>query len=157
MDAALIKAIGELLLNAVPTILIFLGLFAAYTGLVHRPLLKVLAERHARTEGAVAKAQTNIAAADAKTSDYEQRLREARAALFKQQENRRKQHMDARAAVIAEARKLAAERVKAAKREIEQEAASAKTALMAQSESLAQQVIDAVLQSAATPVAGARG
>jgi F-type H+-transporting ATPase subunit b len=157
MDAALTKAIGELLLSAVPTILIFLGLFAAYTLLVHRPLLRILAERHARTEGAVAKAQTDIAAADAKTSDYEQRLREARAAVFKQQENRRKQHMEARAAVIAEARKLAAERVKAAKREIEQESASAKRTLTAHSEGLAQQVIDAVLQSAATPVAGARG
>ena len=50
MDAALQKAIGELLLSAVPTIIIFLGLFAAYTFLVHRPLQRILAERHAQTE-----------------------------------------------------------------------------------------------------------
>jgi F-type H+-transporting ATPase subunit b len=156
MDAALTKAIGELLLSAVPTIIIFLGLFGAYIYLVHRPLLKVLQERHARTEGAVAKAQADIAAADAKTSEYEQRLREARAVLFKQQENRRKQHLEARAAVIAEARRAASQRVKAAKVEIEKETVTAKASLGAQSEALAQQVIDAVLQSTASPVAGVR-
>jgi F-type H+-transporting ATPase subunit b len=156
MDAALLKSLGELLLNAVPTVIIFLGLYAAYTHLVHRPLMKVLAERRALTEGAVAKAQADIAAADAKTSEYEQRLREARVVLFKQQENRRKQHMEARSAVIVEARKVASQRVKAAKVEIEKEAATAKTALSSQSEALAQEVINAVLHGATAPVVGAR-
>jgi F-type H+-transporting ATPase subunit b len=155
MDAALQKAIGELLLSAVPTIIIFLGLFAAYTFLVHRPLQKILAERHAKTEGAVAKAQADIAGADAKTAEYEQRLREARAAVYKQQEARRKQHLEARAAVIAEARKAAEAKVKAAKTEIDAEAATAKASLGKQSEELAQEIIRAVLQPSAA-VAGSQ-
>jgi F-type H+-transporting ATPase subunit b len=154
MDAALQKAIGELLLSAVPTIIIFLGLFAAYTFLVHRPLQKILAERHAKTEGAVAKAHADIAAADAKTAEYEQKLREARAAVYKQQEARRKQHLEARAAVIAEARKAAEAKVKVAKTEIEAEAATAKASLGRQSEELAQEIIRAVLQPIAAVAGG---
>jgi F-type H+-transporting ATPase subunit b len=154
MDAALQKAIGELLLSAVPTIILFMGLFAAYTFLVHRPLQQILAERHAKTEGAVARAQADIAAADAKTAEYEQRLREARAGVYKQQEARRKQHLEARAAVIAEARKAAEAKVKAAKSQIEAEAATAKATLGQQSEALAQEIIRAVLQPSAAVAGG---
>src|SRR5436190_16673681 len=107
MDAALKKALGELLLNAVPTIVMFTILYLAYRLLVHNPLMKVLAERHSKTEGAVAKAQADVAAADAKTKDYEDRLREARMGIFKAAEARRKQLLDARNAAISEARAAA--------------------------------------------------
>ena len=64
-------------------------LFVIYTVVVHKPLVKVLAERHSRTEGAVEKARADIAQAEARTAEYEQRLREARMAIFKSQEARR--------------------------------------------------------------------
>lgn len=156
MDAALQKAIGELLLNAVPTILIFLALFAAYTFLVHRPLGQILQERYALTEGAVAKAQADIAAADAKTKDYEARLRAARAESFRQQDETRKKHLEARAHVVADARAAAQAQVKAAKAELEKETAVAKAALQSQAEELARQVIRSVLRPSATPMAGGR-
>src|SRR5438270_13298497 len=122
MDAALKKAIGELLLNAVPTIILFAIVYLAYRFLVHNPLAKVLAERHSKTEGAVAKAQADIAAAEAKTADYEQRLREARAQVYKRMEERQKLVQEARSAAIAQAREQATTKVKAAKAEIEKEA-----------------------------------
>jgi F-type H+-transporting ATPase subunit b len=149
MDPALQKALGELLLNAVPTIVLFLLLFFCYTALVHRPLLKVLAERHAMTEGAVAKAQTDIAAADAKTAEYEQKLREARAAMFKELEQRRQRLLDARTQAISQARSEADARVKAAKSDIDKQAAQAKATLQTQGETLAQRVIDQVLHTSA--------
>jgi F-type H+-transporting ATPase subunit b len=149
MDPALLKALGELLLNAVPTIVLFLFLFYCYTVLVHRPLLKVLAERHSLTEGAVAKAQADIAAADAKTADYEQRLREARASVFKELEQRRQRLLDGRTQAIAEARHAAETRTRAARAEIEKQAAAAKSQLQGQAETLAQQVIDRVLHASA--------
>jgi F-type H+-transporting ATPase subunit b len=158
MDSALLNAIGELLLNAVPTVIIFLILVAGYNRLVYRPMMKVLEERRVKTEGAVARAQADIAAAEAKSADYEQRLREARASVFKQMENRRKQHMEARAAVIAAAKTAASQKVQAAKADIEKEAEQAKAALGTQSEALAQEIIQAVLQDASSvPMAGARG
>jgi F-type H+-transporting ATPase subunit b len=116
--------------------------------LVHRPLLKVLAERHALTEGAVAKAQTDIAAADAKTAEYEQRLREARAAMFKELEQRRQRLMDARSQAVTQARQEAEVRTKAARAEIAKQVEIAKVSLQAQADSLAQRVIDQVLHVA---------
>jgi F-type H+-transporting ATPase subunit b len=158
MDAALKKALGELLLGSVPTIFMFAILYTAYRLLVHNPLMRVLADRHAKTEGAVAKAQADIAAAAAKTADYELRLREARLSIFKSQEARQKQLLEARAAAIAEARNRAAEQVKTARTEIEKEAVAAKVALQGQAESLAAEVIRVVLKmgSQHAPAAGAQ-
>ena len=58
---------------------------------------RVLDERRERTEGAVLKARADIAAAEAKTQEYEQRLREARLVIFKAQEVRRQAAQKARA------------------------------------------------------------
>ena len=55
MDRMLVQ-LGGLLLGAVPTSLMLLLLYILYTALVHNPLKKVLAERRAKTEGAVDKA-----------------------------------------------------------------------------------------------------
>ena len=153
MDAALQRAIGELLLNAVPTILLFLFLNVAYRMMVHKPLMRVLAERHAKTAGAVAKAQADIAAAEGRTAEYEQKLREARAGVFKTMEARRKQLMEARAAALAEAKAKAQTQVKVAKAEIDKEAATAKAGLQSQVESLAQEVIRAVISTKTGQVA----
>ena len=77
MDQTL-RQLGELLLGAVPTVILLATLYILYTFLVHRPLTAVLAERRSRTQGAMEKARADIAAAEARTADYEQRLREAR-------------------------------------------------------------------------------
>lgn len=156
MDAALQTAIGELLLGSIPTIIILVLLWVAYRVLVHKPLVATLAERHSRTQGAVAKAQADIAAADARTAEYEAQLREARMALYKSQETRRKQLIDARTTAMAEARKAAESRVKAAVAEIQKDAAAAKAGLQSQGDALAQDVIKAILRSgsAQSPAAG---
>ena len=83
--------LGGLLLGSVPTIIFIVLLYFIYTSLVHKPLVAVLAERRSLTEGAVEKARADIAKAEARTAEYEQRLREARMALFKSQESRRQQ------------------------------------------------------------------
>ena len=148
MDASLQKALGELLLTAVPTTILFIILLAAYRVLVHNPLARVLAERHEKTAGAVAKAQADIAAAEKKTAEYEQRLREARLAVFKAQEQRRQKVLDARGLALEEARKQAQAKVATARKSIEAEAASAKAGLQQQAESLAADVIRMVLRGA---------
>jgi F-type H+-transporting ATPase subunit b len=116
--------------------------------LVHNPLAKVLAERHEKTAGAVAKAQADIKAAESKTAEYEQRLREARLAVFKAQEQRRQKVLEARAAALEEARKQAQAKVATARKSIEAEAATAKAGLQQQAESLAADVIRMVLKGA---------
>src|ERR1700693_428113 len=103
MDAIIVK-LGELLLGSVPTAIFLIVLYGIYTVLVHKPLAKVLAERRSKTEGAVEKARADIVAAEGRTAEYEQKMREARLAVSKAQEARRQAAMQARAAVVAQAR-----------------------------------------------------
>ena len=137
---------GGLLLGSVPTIVFFLLLYGLYTVLVHRPLTRVLGERRAQTQGAIEKAQSDIASAEARTAEYEQRLRDARLALFKAQEARRARAAQARAAAVAEARKNAQAQVEQARAAIEQDKIAARTTLQAEAGRLAQEIIRVVLE-----------
>ena len=146
--------LGGLLLGSVPTIILVILLFGIYTAVVHKPLTKVLAERHSRTEGAVEKARADIAQAEARTADYEQRLREARMAIFKSQEARRQLALQARAAAVAEARSRAQAQIEQARAAIEQDKVAAQAGLQAESGKLATAIIRTVLEPAGQSPAG---
>ncbi|HYP63102.1 MAG TPA: hypothetical protein VEQ16_04405 [Acidocella sp.] len=154
----MLKQLGELLLGSVPTALMLIFLWTMYSILVHKPLAKVLAERRAKTEGAIEKARADVAAAEARTGEYEQRLREARAAVFQSQEARRKAAMDARAAAVAAARAKAREQIETAKLAMEQDKVAAQASLRAESAQLATEMIGRVLRpvDAQSPMGGAR-
>lgn len=155
----ILRQLGGYLLGAIPTIVLLLGVFVAYRSLVHRPLAKVLTERRHRTEGAMERARADIAAAEAKAADYEQRLREARAALFKAQEARRKQALEARAAALAQARTHAQQQVQEARAAMEGDKQSAQAGLEVEAARLADEIIRAILRpatAAQNPVAGGR-
>lgn len=143
------RQVGELLLNAVPTVVLFLILYAAYKVLVDGPLAAVLAKRHSLTQGAVDKARADIAAAEAKTAEYEQKLREARTAAFKAQEARRKQALQARAEAVNAAREKAQAQVASAKTALEADKNAAQQGIEAEVEWLAGQIVQAVLKPAA--------
>ena len=146
-----LRQLGELLLGAVPTVILLGTLFVLYTLLVHRPLTAVLAERRSRTQGAMEKARADIAAAEARTSDYEQRLREARLKLFKNQEVRRQQAMQSRAELVNQARARSQEQVKQARAGLEQDMQQALANLQAEAERLADEIVRTVLRPVAAP------
>jgi F-type H+-transporting ATPase subunit b len=150
----IVGQLGGLLLGSVPTIIFILLLFGIYTAVVHKPLTKVLQERHSRTEGAIEKARADIAKAEARTADYEQRLREARMALFKTQEARRQQALQARTEAVAKARTSAQAQVEQARAAIEQDKLVAQKGLEAESGKLASAIIRAVLEPATQSPAG---
>ena len=153
MDQILTQ-LGDLVLGAVPTVILLLLLFATYNFLVHRPLKSVLAERRARTEGAVEKARADVAAAEAKTAEYEAHLRDARLAVFKAQEARRKQAERIREQVLAGARAKADSRIREAKAAIENDVTAAKTGLQSEAERLAAEIVRTVTRPVAvTPPA----
>jgi len=151
-----IRQLGELLLGAVPTTILLAILYFLYTVLVHRPLTTVLAERRARTEGALEKARADIGAAEARTTEYEQRLREARLKIFKNLEARRQRAMQARSDAAAQSRARAQEQVKAARAALEQDKQQAAAKLQAEAERLAADIVRTVLRpvEAANPVGG---
>lgn len=154
MDQTL-KQVGELLLGAIPTVVIFLLLYAAYELLVARPLHRILAQRRGMTEGAVLQARADVAAAEARTEQYEERLREAKAAIFKAAEARRHAAQQARETAIAQARDVARGQIRDAEAALEQEMTAARAVLQSESERLANQIIQAVLKpSGAVSLAG---
>jgi len=147
MDQTL-RQLGELLLGAVPTVILLATLYILYTFLVHRPLTAVLAERRNRTQGAMEKARADIAAAEARTAEYEQRLREARATVFRAQEARRKAALDARTTALNEARNKAQAQVQAAKTDIRKDRDAAQGGLQAEVQTLAAEIMRRVLEPA---------
>jgi F-type H+-transporting ATPase subunit b len=145
MDQTL-RQLGELLLGAVPTVILLALLYALYTTIVHKPLRRVLEERRSKTEGAVEKSRADIAAAEARTSEYEQRLREARATVFRAQEARRKSALDARTAALNQARSKAQAQVESAKVDIQKDRDAALSGLQEEAQSLATEIMGRVLQ-----------
>ncbi len=143
-----LKQVGGLLLGAVPTVLLFLVVFIAYQVLVHKPLGRILEERHKRSAGALEKARADIADADARTAEYEQRIRDARLSIYKLQEARRQKALEARAAAVAQARERGNELVRQARATLEADVADVKDILQAESSRLADQVIHSVLKPA---------
>src|SRR5450432_890235 len=113
------RQISELLLGSIPTIIFFLLLYRLYTVLVHKPLMRVLAERRTRTQGAIEKARADIVLAERRTAEYLQQLRDARIAILKAQETRRALAAKTRDAALAEARTQSQAQVKRARAAIE--------------------------------------
>jgi F-type H+-transporting ATPase subunit b len=147
-----LQQLGELLLGAVPTVILLLVLYTLYGTIVHKPLQRVLAERRAKTEGAVEKSRADIAAAEARTAEYEQKLREARASVFRAQEARRQAVLQARTNALNDARTKAQAQVNAAKAGIESDRAAAEKTLQTEATALAQEIVRRILQ----PVAAGR-
>jgi F-type H+-transporting ATPase subunit b len=151
-----LRQLGEIALGSIPTIIIFLIVYVCYRFIVHKPMARVLAERYERTEGAVQRARADISAAEAKTSEYEQRLREARATIFKAQETRRQAALAARTEAVRLAREKAAAQVTEARARIAAEAEAAKSQLLPEVERLAAQVIQSVLKPVTASAGGQR-
>ena len=143
------QQIGALLLGATPTILLFVALVLAYQFLVQGPLSRALAERRARTEGAIENAHQAISRAEARAAEYAEKLRQARAEIFKMREARDKQRSAEREAALDAARKAAGARVGQARAEMDTEAESARQAIQGSAGELANQVVRAVLPLAA--------
>ena len=145
----IVQQVGALLLGAIPTILLFVVLVAAYQILVQGPLSRTLAERRAKTEGAVENAHKAIAQAEAKAAEYADKLRQARAEVFKMREQRAKQRNAERETALDATRKAAGAKVNQAKAEMDSETESAKQTIQGSAGELANQVVRAVLPMAA--------
>jgi F-type H+-transporting ATPase subunit b len=141
----ILQQLGTLLLGAVPTAILFLFLLVSYRFLVHGPLLRTLAERRFRTQGAIERAQAAIAAADAKAQEYETRLREARAEIFKARERRMQQWNAEKDTALESFRQQAQDRVRQARAVIDAEAVEARRKIESSADDLADQILKAIL------------
>ncbi len=146
----ILSQLGSLILGSVPTIILFILLVLAYDLLVRRPLERTLEERRLRTTGAVEQARGAIAAAEAETAVYEDKLRSARAELLAERAARLKQRQAERESALVVAREAAAARVRLATTEIERSAESARQQIEASVAELGDRIVQALLPSGRT-------
>jgi F0F1-type ATP synthase membrane subunit b/b' len=138
--------LGGIVLEGLPTffLVILLAIFVKF--LYFNPMEKVLKERFRLTEGAKKAAEDSLKNADSKIAEYQESLSRARAGIY--DENARfLQALTTEQANRAQALRAELEqKVAAAKAGVAQEAIEARATLQAQSEILAGQIADAILQ-----------
>jgi F-type H+-transporting ATPase subunit b len=146
----------ELLLQAVPTVLIILLFYFILRAIFFKPLLKVMAERDARSVGAQKAAETVQAAAAEKVKQYQEALKHARGQVYAEQEAARKKLLDERAEQIKDARGKASVEVNAAKQRVDAELGAARRDVEATVGQLAAEIARRILQIPPRPGAPVR-
>jgi F0F1-type ATP synthase membrane subunit b/b' len=152
----IVQQLGELFLQAVPTVLIILLFYFILRAIFFKPLLAVMAERDARTVGAQKAAEAAQAAAAERIKQYQEALRQARGQVYAEQEAARKNLLDERAAQIKEARTRASGEVSAAKARVAAELAAARREVETTVAQLSAEIARRILQTPPRPGAPAR-
>jgi len=148
-----LHALAGILQKAVLTVGLLLLLHFYLKAMLFGPLEKVLKERDQLTKGARQAAEQSLAAADKKTQEYEAKLREARAEVYKEQEETRRRWIVDQASEVSQARERNAAAVRKAREEIAAEAATARRSLTESSGALADEIATAVLAGRASEAA----
>jgi F-type H+-transporting ATPase subunit b len=148
---SLVHQIGELFLRAVPVAVIVLIFYLVMRALFFKPLLKVMAERDARTLGAQKEAESAQSVAKDKVQHYEEQLKHAKAKVYAEQEAARKKLMDERAALLKDVRGKANADVNAAKERIGGEFDEAKKEIETSVPQLSAEIAGRVLEAPPTP------
>src|SRR5947209_3144269 len=125
MDATL-QALGGILLKAIPTLILLLVVHLYLKWMFFRPLENVLAKRRAMTEGARESAESLLRRASEKTTEYEAKLREARADIYREQEQTRRNWVEEQGKRVEQARQNTHEMIRQAKTQIEADVAAAR-------------------------------
>jgi F-type H+-transporting ATPase subunit b len=148
MDATL-RALGGILLRAVPTFLLVVVLHFYLKFVFFKPLEKVLHKRYEATEGARKLADQSLARAAEKTAQYEAAIRAAKAEIYQSQEQLHKQLQEREAAEVLSARQRADAAIQQAKGELAKDVEAAKASLAADSDALADQIVESILRRSA--------
>ena len=152
----IVRQLGELFLQAVPTVLIILFFYFILRVIFFKPLLAVMAERDARTVGAQKAAEVAQAAAVEKAKQYQDALKQACARVYAEQEAERKKLLDERTELIKTARTAATAQVAAAKERVAGEVAAARREIDATVGQLSAEIARRILQSPPRPGGSAR-
>ena len=140
-----LQALGGILLKAIPTVIFLIILHFYLKAVLFGPLDRMLKQRRELTEGARKVAEDSLAAATRKAEEYEAKLRDARAVVYKQQEEIRKRWLEEQAQQVADARASSESAVKAAREALALDADVARKSLQESSKAVADQIVATVL------------
>src|ERR1700736_3159376 len=130
MDSTL-KDLGGILLRAIPTLIFVLLLHAYLKRVFFGPLEDVLRRRREATEGAREAAAEALKHASEKAAGYEAALSEARAGIYRDQEEMRRRWLADQARLVEDGRVKAHQLIASAKAEIAAEIEIARNELRA--------------------------
>lgn len=141
-----LKALADLLLEAVPTILFFIVLAWYLKRVFFKPMAALLEERRKATEGVRALAQQASEAADQKQSEFERALQVARHQMWDEHEKLRRQWSDEQTQEIGAAREQVSKEIEAARAEIAAAANQAQSELQGNIDGLSESIVNSLLR-----------
>jgi F-type H+-transporting ATPase subunit b len=141
----ILHQLGDLFLQAVPTIVVVLIFYFFLRWAFFGPIQKAMAERASRIEGARAEAARLETEAKQELDTYNHALNNARREIYQEQEQARQGILDERARLLKAMRARTQEEVAASKRRIAEEVAAARRDAELQVPELASQIARAIL------------
>jgi len=142
----ILHSLGQLLLEAVPTIVIVLLFYFFLRWAFFTPIQKAMAERDARIEGARKEAAEVEAAAKSEMDTYHEALRKARAEIYAEQEAARQVALENRSKLLKTMRARAQEEVAAEKKRIAAEFEAARAQVEREAPALAGEIVRMILE-----------
>ncbi|HXX20980.1 MAG TPA: ATP synthase F0 subunit B [Candidatus Acidoferrum sp.] len=142
----ILHSLGQLLLEAVPTIIIVLLFYFFLRWAFFTPIQKAMAERDARIEGARKEAAEVEAAAKSEMDTYHEALRRARAEIYAEQEAARQVALENRSKLLKTMRARAQEEVAAEKKRIAAEFEAARAQVEREAPALAGEIVRMILE-----------
>jgi F-type H+-transporting ATPase subunit b len=140
-----LQALGGILLQAIPTIVLLLIVHFYLKWMFFRPMRAVLEKRREATEGARESAAAMLKQAEEKTNTLEAALRKARDEIYQENEEQRRRWIEEQTSRLEDARHESRELIHKAKQELEAEAETAKRSLTATAETLAEDITRSLL------------
>jgi F-type H+-transporting ATPase subunit b len=140
--------LGQLLLKAVPTLFLLLVVHFYLKRMFFRPMADVLAKRRAATDGLRESAEAMRAKAAEQTKSIEAQLRQARESIYQEQEEARRRWTGDQTSQLEDTRRQSRELIHQSKQQLDTEAAAAKSQLARTTDTLADEIANALLERA---------
>ena len=137
--------LGQLLLKAIPTIFLLLLVHFYLKRMFFRPMAEVLAKRRAATEGQRESAEAMRAKAGEQTKSIEEQLRQAREAIYQEQEEARRGWLGDQGVRLDVARQQAHELIHQSGQLLDAEAVGARSQLAGATDELADHIAQTLL------------
>lgn len=142
----MLHSAGALLVQALPTFFVVVLLHWYLKTTLFQPLEKVLADRHAETQGAREQAAAALKSAELKVAEYDARLRAARTEIYQEQEVWRKGLLEDQTQAVAKARDESKVAISVARAQIALESDAVRTVLERDADGLADRIVASILR-----------
>lgn len=126
-------------------VLLILVSGAILNGLIINPVLKVMQEREGAVKSARQLADTTAVRAQAATAEFDARTQAARAEVYREMDEKRRQALDRRTALLAATRAEAEAAIQQATGQVKADTAAARTQLDRDADLIAGDIVERVL------------